>query len=119
MRDLTDEEVLYELQHLDGSNGWGVKKYRDGVEVSHQQLERGVVELVKKFGSYPVGKTWDSSFHFLILKEPYSSYTLGERYEASMLNYKTNFQSGGSLAEYAKRLVSGMFYHHINGVSVY
>lgn len=118
MRSLTEEEVLYELQHLDRTNGWGVNTYRDGVTVSLNQLIRGVIKLVEQHGSYPTKKTKDSEFWFLIVKEPMGTYTLGETYEASMLNYKKDFESGEPLETYATRLVSSMFRVHINGIQV-
>jgi len=118
MRSLSEEEVLYELQHLDETNGWGVNTYRDGVTVSLNQLVCGVIKLVEQHGSYPAQKTRDSEFWFLIIKELSGTYTLGETYEASMLNYKKDFWSGEPLEKYAIRLVSSMFRVHINSIQV-
>jgi hypothetical protein len=118
MRSLSEEEVLYELQHLDETNGWGVNTYRDGVAVSLNQLVCGVIKLVEQRGSYPAKKTRDSEFWFLIIKELSGTYTLGETYEASMLNYKKDFWSGEPLEKYAIRLVSSMFRVHINSIQV-
>lgn len=119
MRELTHCEAIDELCSLDGSNGWGVAPYRPDVLVQPETLVDAVVELVGRYGTYPIAKSKKSDdFWLLIVREPSGKFSLLERHEASMLNFKVGCTDFVSLRECAHALVSRMFEAHINGVSV-
>jgi hypothetical protein len=114
---LSFAEAIEQLLYLERSNGWAVE-YQKNIFVYRSTLIEAVIYLVGKHGKYPINKTIDDDFWFLIQKSPAGEYTLSETWESSMNNYKVDTISGGSLQEYAETLVGRMFQEHINKIRV-
>jgi len=118
LRQLTDEEVLTELNNLDGTNGCAAEEYREGVAVTMEAIIRNVIALVEEHGSYPVEVSRDSDFWFLLSKLENGEYELLENWERANFVVETSRSVGEPVELYAGRLAWPMFRKHLNGVRV-
>ncbi len=79
---------------------------------------RGVAELVRLRGRFPVHESLEDFRRMIIERHPDGTYSFGSKFEATRNSEGIDLETGGSLEGYAQRLVGEMFLRRLGDIAI-